>query len=77
MSEKTNFEDKIKELEEIAGELESGGLNLDESMKKFEAGMKLSKECTKILDEAEKKIMILVNDNGELKEEKYENQEET
>lgn len=77
MSEKTNFEDKIKELEVIAQELESGGLNLDESMKKFETGMKLSKECTKILDEAEKKIMILVNDNGKLKEEKYETQEET
>ena len=77
MSEKTNFEDKMKELEEIAQELENGELNLDESMKKFEAGMKLSKECTKILDEAEKKIMILVNDNGELKEEAYKIQDET
>lgn len=71
MSEKTNFEDKINELEEIARELEDGNLNLDESMKKFEDGMKLSKECTKILDQAEKKIMILVNENGNLKEEEY------
>lgn len=71
MSEKTNFEDKINELEEIARELEDGNLNLDESIKKFEDGMKLSKECTKILDQAEKKIMILVNENGNLKEEEY------
>ncbi len=76
MAEKTNFEDKMKELEEIAQELENGELNLDESMKKFEMGMKLSKECTKILDEAEKKIMILVNDNGELKEEEFKIQDE-
>lgn len=75
MAEKTNFEEKIKALEEIAQELENSNLNLDESMKKFEKGMNLSKECTKILDEAEKKIMILVNDNGELKEEKYNTEE--
>ena len=75
MLEQTNFENKIKALEEIAQELENGNLNLAESMKKFEEGMKLSKECTEILDEAEKKIMILVNDNGELKEEKYSTEE--
>lgn len=75
MAEKKSFEDKIKELEDIANLLESGNLNLDESMKEFEKGMKLSKECTKILDEAEKRIMILVNDNGDFKEEKYETTE--
>ena len=75
MGEKTNFEDKIKELEEIAQELENGKLNLDESMKKFEKGMKLSKECTEILDKAEKKIMILINDGGEIKEQEYSTQE--
>ena len=76
MAEETNFENKIKELEEIAHELENGKLNLDESMKKFEKGMKLSKECTEILDQAEKKIMILINDGGEIKEQKYSTQEE-
>jgi len=75
MAEKTNFEDKIRKLEEIAQELENGNLSLDESMKKFEEGMNISKECTKILDEAEKKIMILVNDNGELREEKYDTED--
>ena len=76
MSEGTDFESKIKQLEEIAKELENGNLNLEESMKKFEEGMYISKECTKILDEAEKKIMILVNDNGDLKEKVYDTQED-
>ena len=75
MAEQTSFEEKIKDLEDIAQELESGNLDLNESMKKFEEGMKLSKECTEILEEAEKKIMILVSGNGELKEEKYSNEE--
>ena len=76
MAEGTDFESKIKQLEEIAKELENGNLNLDESMRKFEEGMHISKECTKILDEAEKKIMILVNDNGNLNEKEYNTQDE-
>lgn len=76
MAGKISFEDKMKELEKIAQELENGELNLDESMKKFEEGMKISKECTRILDEAEKKITILIEDNGNLEEKKYETQEE-
>lgn len=76
MAEGTDFESKIKQLEEIVKELENGNLNLDESMKKFEEGMHISKECTKILDEAEKKIMILVNDNGNLNEQEYVTEEE-
>lgn len=65
--EKLNFEDSIKKLEEIANELETGNLNLDESVEKFEEGMKLSKDCTKMLDDAEKRITILIN-NGEEEE---------
>lgn len=76
MSDKTNFEDKMKELEKIAEELENGDLNLDESMKKFEEGMKISKECTKILDEAEKKITMLVTEDGKLQEKEYETLDE-
>ena len=49
--ENLNFEDSIKKLEEIANELETGNLNLDESVEKFEEGIKLSKECTKILSD--------------------------
>lgn len=72
MAKEINFEDTMKELEEIVQVLEKGALNLDDSIKEFEKGMKLSKEASKYLEEAEKKITILVKDNnGELKEEEF------
>lgn len=77
MEENTSFEDKMKKLEEIAGELEKGELNLDDSVSKFEEGMKLSKECSKMLEEAEKKITMLIkDDDGNLSEEKFVQNEE-
>ena len=70
---KKSFEEQIQELEKIINELENGNLNLDDSVIKFEEGMKISKECNKILENAEKKITILLNDeNGEKKEENFE-----
>lgn len=66
-----SFEDIMKKLEIIANELESGELNLDESLKKFEEGIKLSKECNDILEKAEKKISILISDGDEVKEEDF------
>ncbi len=77
MEENTSFEDKMKKLEEIALELEKGELNLDDSVSKFEEGMKLSKECNKMLEEAEKKITMLIKDeDGNLSEEKFVQNEE-
>ena len=67
-----SFENKMKELEKIVNLLEKGDMNLDESMIKFEEGMKLTKECNKMLEDAEKKITILLEDNGEIIEEKFE-----
>lgn len=67
-----SFEEKIKKLDKIVEELEKGEVNLDESLAKFEEGIKLSKECTKILDEAQKKITILLEKEGKLEEEKFE-----
>ncbi len=70
---KKSFEEQISELENIINELENGNLNLDDSVVKFEEGMKISKECSKMLENAEKKITILLNDeNGEKKEENFE-----
>lgn len=72
MAKEINFEGTMKELEEIVQVLEKGELNLDDSIKEFEKGMKLSKEASKYLEEAEKKITILVKDNnGELQEEEF------
>ncbi len=72
---KKSFEEQMENLEKIVAELENGNLNLDESVNKFEEGIKISKECNKILEEAEKKITILLNENGEMKEENFETEE--
>lgn len=70
--EKENFEEKMQKLEQIVGELEKGDLNLDDSVKKFEEGINISKECNKILEDAEKKITILVKkEDGEVEEENF------
>ena len=58
-------------METIANELETGNLNLDESVERFEEGMKLSKECTKILENAEKRISILIKKDDEIVEENF------
>ena len=63
-----NFEEAMEKLEKISTELEDGKLTLDESVEKFEEGMKLSKACNDILEKAEKKITMLVRDGEDLKE---------
>lgn len=70
--EEINFEDSMKKLEQIATDLETGKLSLDESLKKFEEGMSLSKQCNDILNNAEKRISVLINDDGEIKEKNFE-----
>lgn len=67
-----NFEENVEQLEKIVQELEKGDLNLDESIKKFEEGMNLSKKCNEILEEAEKKITVLIKKNDGLQEENFE-----
>ena len=70
-----NFETKIKKLEEIVTDLEKGDSSLEDSLKKFEEGMKISKECNKLLQDAEKKITIILENNGEMKEENFSTEE--
>jgi len=59
-----SFEDAMKRLEEIVQMLENGNLPLEESLKIFEEGMELIKFCTNKLEEAEKKVTILVQESG-------------
>ena len=66
-----NFEDTMKKLENIANELEKGDLDLDTSVSKFEEGMKVSKKCKEILENAEKRISILINNGEDIKEEDF------
>ena len=70
----SNFEDKMKQLEDIVNSLEKGNMNLNESLDKFEEGMKISKECNKMLEDAEKKITILLEEDGDIKEEDFKSE---
>ena len=63
MSKNMTFEMAMNKLEEIVQELETGELTLEESLKKFEEGVKLSKYCSSKLDETEKKITLLLKDH--------------
>ncbi len=66
MAKKT-FETALSRLEEIARELEEGELTLENSLKKFDEGIKLADFCNKKLSEAKAKVEILLNKDGELK----------
>ena len=73
--EEKSFEENMEQLEKIVTELEKGDVNLDESVKKFEQGMKISKKCNDILENAEKKITILLKQENGIKEENFETEE--
>lgn len=59
MEKAMKFEEAIKQLGEIVKNLESGEVPLDESIALFEEGMKLSKRCAEILEQAEQKVRFL------------------
>ncbi|MEO5657183.1 MAG: exodeoxyribonuclease VII small subunit [Nitrospiria bacterium] len=58
------FEEALGRLEELVQTLERGDLSLDDSLKAFEEGVKLSKNCLKLLDDAEKRVEILLGEPG-------------
>ena len=74
---KLNFEKLMTELEETVSKMENGDVSLDESLTLFEKGIKLSKSCQKILDDAEKKVTVLLaSDDGEITEKPFDIDEE-
>ena len=75
-AEEVNFEEAMKKLEALAQELEKGDLDLDQSVQKFEEGMALAKKCNDILEKAEKRITILIQEEEGLKEENFVPQED-
>ena len=60
-----NFENKLLELEKIIELLEKGECSLDQSIELFEKGIKITGECRKTLETAEKRIIELTNEKGE------------
>ena len=59
-----NFEKTLESLEALVEEMELGDLSLDEALKSFEKGIKLTQECQIALDEAEQKVAILLSDDA-------------
>lgn len=66
------FEDKLKELEKIVNDLESGEIDLDSSIEKYTYAMKLVKECDEKLKKVEEQVSKIVTENGELEDFKVE-----
>lgn len=76
MAEK-KFEAALARLEEIVQELEKGDLPLEQSLKLFEEGIKLSRICNSRLEEAERKVEILMKDkNGNVTAQAFKEEEE-
>jgi len=71
MKEK-KFEDAMRELEDVIKRLESGDLSLEESIKTFEQGIALSRYCFTRLEEAEKKVSMLVKDGDRIRQEPFD-----
>ncbi len=63
---KEKFEEALEKLEEIVRRMEAGEMTLEESLKAFEEGIKLARLCAKKLDEADRRVEILLRDGGEL-----------
>lgn len=65
MEQKITFEEALSQLEDIVGALEAGQLSLDESLKKFEEGIRLSRMCNHMLQSAQQKVEMLVEKDGD------------
>ncbi len=61
----TLFEDSLKDLEGLVEQLEQGDISLEESLKSFEKGVKLTRICQTALQDAEQKVQILLETNGQ------------
>jgi exodeoxyribonuclease VII small subunit len=57
---KFNFEESLASLESLVEAMEAGDLSLEESLKAFEQGIKLTRECQQALDQAEQKVQLLL-----------------
>jgi len=75
MAKKT-FESALTRLEQITEELENGDLSLEASLKKFDEGIKLAEFCNTSLSEARTKVEILLEKNGRLEPQPFDEQDD-
>ncbi|NDD65248.1 MAG: exodeoxyribonuclease VII small subunit [Acidobacteria bacterium] len=66
------FEESIAQLEKIVAQLQSGELPLDRALELFEQGVRLSRQCQSQLEQAERKVEILLQEKGELRTASFE-----
>jgi len=74
---KQTFEEAMKQLEQIVQELESGDLPLEKAILKYEEGVRLSRFCSEKLDETEKRVTILQNQEGNVLEKPFMQENES
>lgn len=66
-----NFETALNQLEAMIEKMATGQLSLEESLKNFEKGIALARQCQLVLKEAEQKVQILIEQNGEYKTQSF------
>ncbi|WP_293268273.1 exodeoxyribonuclease VII small subunit [Neptunomonas sp.] len=71
-----DFEQSLADLESLVTQMEQGDLTLEASLNAFEEGIKLTRECQTMLDQAEQKVHILTTQSGELKTEPFNTEQE-
>ena len=59
-----DFEGSLKDLEQLVEQMESGDLSLEKALQTFEQGIVLTRQCQTMLNEAEQKVQLLINNNG-------------
>lgn len=71
-----DFENALEQLEELVTAMEEGDISLEESLKAFEKGIKLTRECQAALKNAEQKVQVLINENGDTEELEFEDEDD-
>ena len=71
-----DFEQALDQLEQLVEQMEEGELSLEDSLKAFEQGVKLTRDCQGALSEAQQKVELLLEENGELSSEPFADLEE-
>lgn len=66
------FEQSLEKLEQLVERMEEGDLTLEDSLKTFEEGIRLTRECQQALENAEQKVRLLIEENGQVAEVDFE-----
>jgi exodeoxyribonuclease VII small subunit len=75
-AKKIDFEASLDQLEKLVENMEDGELSLEDSLSAFEQGVKLTRECQQALQDAEQKVQLLMEQNGELSSSPFTPEEE-